>query len=547
MLRNNQVLRCNEAPLGVRRLSIQAKADVGSIRHEELDGTKYVVVPVVALIEGVLHPSNAPKPELALASEFGKFDGLGWNGRPIVLGHPERDGLKVSANSPDVLKEEEFGQIFNTSVEDGKLKLEAWINLTQVDALEGEVRTNVDRLLNGDMVEVSTGLFAEIEPIAGTHNEQDYFGVWRNVIPDHLAILQEGVLGACSIDGGCGAPRTNDQSIGSCDKCQAAQKPCDCATNGEAITSDTWIPYSDKPVILEGSEEGKHSVIGRLLSLAKKVDFGHIFKLRGNATLVTAELSDTDVRAALEAALDATSDMFTMVIAVFNDRFVYGTWKGLFMQSFRIAGDGAITLSDDSVAVRPVTEFVPVSVIQEGERNMTKEERVNALIANAKTRFTDTHKPWLETLEEEVLETLEPTEEETPTAEATAAAEAAEADAAAAAEATQVASGSEEPVKLEDYINGAPTAIQEVLNEGVQMQKKRRDSLVEHLKDNKSCDFSEDELKGMSLNHLERMAKLANLPSYVGNAGADLSGSAIVDNDSGIVEAPKVFPAAAAS
>ena len=85
-----------------RILTLSVQPDIEAIRTETFNGTDHLVVPLVAITEGVLWPSNAESPELALASEFGKYP-QSWDGRPVVMGHPLRDGTPVSANSPDVL------------------------------------------------------------------------------------------------------------------------------------------------------------------------------------------------------------------------------------------------------------------------------------------------------------------------------------------------------------------------------------------------------------------------------------------------------------
>ena len=56
----------------------------------------------------------------------------------------------------------------------------------------------------GEMMEVSTGLFSEIEPKPGVFKGRHYKGVVRNLRPDHLAILPDSI-GACSIADGAGA------------------------------------------------------------------------------------------------------------------------------------------------------------------------------------------------------------------------------------------------------------------------------------------------------------------------------------------------------
>ena len=114
-------------------LSVQATPDVANIRTAEFRGDEHTVIPVVALVEGVLWAANAPRPELALAKEFGKFP-EGWDGSPVVFDHPkDSDGNPVPANSPDILEANAFGQMFNTVLDGNKLKSEIWINKDLVE------------------------------------------------------------------------------------------------------------------------------------------------------------------------------------------------------------------------------------------------------------------------------------------------------------------------------------------------------------------------------------------------------------------------------
>src|SRR5262245_413939 len=62
---------------------------------------------------------------------------------------------------------------------------------------------------NGEIMEVSTGLFIDLEEVDGFYNNERFSGIWRNIVPDHLAVLSPGTIGACSVADGCGAPRTN--------------------------------------------------------------------------------------------------------------------------------------------------------------------------------------------------------------------------------------------------------------------------------------------------------------------------------------------------
>ncbi len=203
--------------------SVQAQPEL--TRREFFNGEEHLVVPLVALVEGVIHSANADSPQLALAEEFGKFP-QGWDGRPVVVNHPKMNGQPVSANLPEVLESEKIGQLFNTRLEGKKLKTEAWINISLAEDKGEEVEGVLRGLEAEEITEVSTGLFADTEAGSGKHNGKTFEGTWRNVVPDHLAILSDS-LGACSVADGCGAPRINEEFC-----CPACARGAPCINEG---------------------------------------------------------------------------------------------------------------------------------------------------------------------------------------------------------------------------------------------------------------------------------------------------------------------------
>lgn len=178
--------------------NFQAAPD--GVRRAVFDGQEHLVVPVVMICEGVMNDALVP------ATEFGRYPEA-WNGRPVPVLHPQERGGYISANRPDVIERSTIGQIFNTTVENGKLKAEAWINTAKAARLGyGDL---VAQLQAGEVIEVSTGYFSDDEPRAGEFNGVGYSTIHRNIRPDHLALLP-GEIGACSVADGCGT-RVNQQ------------------------------------------------------------------------------------------------------------------------------------------------------------------------------------------------------------------------------------------------------------------------------------------------------------------------------------------------
>jgi hypothetical protein len=172
-------------------------------RREVFQGVEHLVVPVVMIVDGVLNDA------LLTQEEYGKHV-ESWNGVPVPVLHPEENGVPVSANRPDIIEKNTIGQIFYATAEGGKLKAEAWLNTEKANRLGyGHVLT---ALASGEIMEVSTGYFADADVVAGEYNGVPYNEIHRNLRPDHLALLP-GEIGACSVADGCGTRVNNQRSV----------------------------------------------------------------------------------------------------------------------------------------------------------------------------------------------------------------------------------------------------------------------------------------------------------------------------------------------
>jgi len=192
--------------------SLKALADTNAIRRETLNEKSHIVIPVIALVEGVFQAGNIPFPELMTANAM--METLeSWNGRAIVVDHPSKEGFLISANSPEVHDQEVIGNIFNAAGKKRgtKLFLEAWIDEEKVKRLGGKFSKAIKRLEAGEEVEVSTGFMARSFFLEGSFEGKDFERVISHIEPDHLALLSEGSKGAFSWETGAGAPRLNNQ------------------------------------------------------------------------------------------------------------------------------------------------------------------------------------------------------------------------------------------------------------------------------------------------------------------------------------------------
>ena len=186
--------------------------EVASVRNQNVDGTEYLVAPIVLIREGVLNG------ELVKAGEFNKHYGS-WNGRPFVVDHPRdqednavtaNDPLTLAGQNPSVSGGLKVGELYNTEPDGDRLRSEIWIPIEQARHKGGEALDVMERLRQKQRLEVSTAYWRDFEPRKGEWNGQPYEGVALNLKPDHVAGLLDAV-GACSWQDGCGAPRVNEE------------------------------------------------------------------------------------------------------------------------------------------------------------------------------------------------------------------------------------------------------------------------------------------------------------------------------------------------
>jgi hypothetical protein len=181
----------------------------GVVRTEMFEGREHLVVPLIALMEGVIHAMNAETPEFVPLATLQKAAAT-WNGRPVTLGHPSRGGVQCSANDPGIRESHGIGTIFNSRVVGTKLLQEAWIDKAKAKRLDPAM---LARLVTGEREEVSVGAFVITDGTTGSYRGKPYRAQWLETIGDHLAFLPGG-RGACSVEMGCGTHRAAMRMLG---------------------------------------------------------------------------------------------------------------------------------------------------------------------------------------------------------------------------------------------------------------------------------------------------------------------------------------------
>lgn len=174
------------------------------IRQETFEGRPHLIVPVVALVEGVHVGSRGSA--FYPGEEIGKYVDA-WNGIPLPVFHPEEYEMNVSANTPQLIEERSVGRLFNASFDpDGsKLKGELWIDIGKAEKISPAV---LSLIRSNRHLEVSTALWSDGDGTPGQWRGEEFDATVRNYRPDHLALLPGGE-GACSWADGCGV-RVND-------------------------------------------------------------------------------------------------------------------------------------------------------------------------------------------------------------------------------------------------------------------------------------------------------------------------------------------------
>ena len=482
-----------------------------AIREEMYNGRPHLVVPIVALVEGVHKGAYYP------ASELGKVP-QAWNGVPITINHPRNDkGVLVSASStPDIAESVRVGQYFAAAYDAAlaKLRGEAWVDIAKTQATAPALLT---ALRAGQPVEVSTGLWSDADGVSGMWNDEAYSTTYYNFRPDHLALLPGGT-GACSWADGCGV-RVNAE--------------------GEEESMET-------NAMIAALREAHYTVL---------------------------ELSHSDIRDLLRSTIAAKVGKSVWLVEVYDSYCIYeisGTVEAVgsnadkyYRVGYELKGETEIALSDTVIEVIRKTEFVevianentpaPVTNSAAGsngkETDMeTNDKLVAALIANEKTQFECADAEWLKTLSAEqlgklnVLEEAPPVETPAETPAPTPAAETPATD-TPATDAPATDEPAEEPKALsrDEFIATAPEEFRDVLTNAVKGIDEAKAATVKAILANEKNAYTEEQLNAKDAAELSQIAALAAVeeivPDYSGRGGgpAPISNA---DND-----APDPMPA----
>lgn len=327
----------------------------------------YLIVPVISQVgDTVVWPANAATPEFIPADVL-KLATESRNGHPVVVGHPrDSTGEYISANDPSILERYAIGHVFNARYSDGRVKAEMWISRARAESLPDEtLRTQAldafDRISAGEIVEVSEGNYVVIEDEEGEHDGQEYSGRWVLAIPDHLAILADGVEGACSVaNHGCGAPRVNASressplgagAVGVSGQPKGSVSLPLLASGGSGSLSSAVQPSKESITTMKKTNKSPFSTFAqRFMSFFRP------------------EMSNNQLRTRLLAALRELEPKVSYITdedpdagTVFYCTTDYESWESYYWRrTFTLDADGMPTLNDDRISVEPVMRYEPV-------------------------------------------------------------------------------------------------------------------------------------------------------------------------------------------
>ncbi|MBT6051240.1 MAG: DUF2213 domain-containing protein [Candidatus Scalindua sp.] len=471
--------------------SLVAAVENFSMRREIKDGIPHIVVPIVALVEGVHSGSGGAV--LHSSGEIQRTAG-DWNGVPLTLNHPTVGGDSVSALNPTIMKQWAVGTFENVFYEGGKLKGEGWINTEKLSQLSPETLV---RIKQGEELEVSTGFFSKTDNIEGTWNGEKFTGTVLDIVPDHLALLPNDE-GACSMMDGCGI-----RDEGECDTCRVKLGAIDLVQAG-----------TEEKKIIE--PEGGETEI--------KVDIKELRK----AGFYVNELSHSKLREALLQQVNSmdTSGTMHFLREVFDDHFIFEKLSAdgtqLFSQKFSVeSSNDELKIKGDPKEVREKVEFIPLEVNKNSkieEAVMLRKELVEALITNAETPYDEDDRDSLVAMSEEKFENV------VKFVDCKCKEEAVTTNKEEVKEVKEEITVNEEK-KVEDtkmtyaeLLENAAPEDREFIENGTQMYKEEKAKAVSALVANSRNPFSQETLEAKSLKELKELAVLGNVPvSYEGN------------------------------
>lgn len=456
---------------------------VGTVRRVQHDGRDTIVAPVILMVEGVHNGSGGA---LLYPAEELKASADKWDGVPLPINHPtDTGGSPISCNSPEVLESHSVGVVRNVVYSDQptpRLKGEIYADVERLKKVNAAV---LDALMAGTPMDVSTGLFSFDEDVEGIWNNEQYIGIVKQIIPDHLALLPTS-QGACSWADGCG---------------------------------------------IRANEGKKMNILEKLATWFKSM----------GVDLVKNDLNFSDQEYALRQLICTLDTKTTShyVCDVFDDYFIYETYPSpgtegsaaskKFKQGWALDAKGLASFVGAPIEVTQVTEYVPTTnagsgiktkdaaktnATQTKEEQMNRKEKVDALISNG--AFTEEDRGVLENCDCPTFTRIE----------------------ALAARPVKANAEPEAPT-FEALMERAPDEVKAQYAAITNAAKEHRDGIIAKIKANANNKLTEEMIANMSTDVLGTIAdSIVPVVNYAGQSG----GAAPIGNTEP-TEAPMELPA----
>lgn len=447
------------------------------IRYEDHQGQKHLVVPVIMMTEGVHNGSYGPL--YHSIEELGRWPDS-WNGIPISVQHPSIDGNCCSANIPEIIDSEVVGRVYNTHVLEDQLRGEAWLNEERLRQISAETLLY---LQERRPLDVSLGMFTDDEAVTGDWNGEQYIGVAHNHRPDHLALLP-GATGACSWEDGCGI-RNNE----------------------------------------EGGETMENEELEKAIALAKA-------QIQNDYTVIHVnEAGMQELVQQMREKIDAmdTETRIHYLEELYDDHVIYRVVSRVAEGSAPVSkfvkrpyayDNGAIEFTGEPVQVRRDVSYVDIpeanSQTAKEESHMSGktngnpccEEKVELLIQSDHSTFVEADREWLNGQEKDVIDRLLGMQTN---AENTASNKDNEVGGVVTkGQAIQVLGEQlSDPEKFRQLL---PPELRGQFEHGMKLHEEHRDGLISKISTNTDV-YTEDELKGMETNALEKLASAIKVPA----------------------------------
>lgn len=506
------------------------------VRQDTLEGKDHVVVPTQMITEGVHNGSDGAI--FYPASELAKISAA-YNHKPVVVYHPVRNGIGISACDPIELTARKVGILLNTQWDDKtkKLSAESWLDPSRIDVVDKRVSETISK---NEMMEVSTGLFLNLERTPGEWNGEEYIGIARNIQPDHLALLPD-MKGACSIEDGAGFLRMNQEGETLADFISNA---VDVPETGDYIhfrMKDPKLFDEDSySTIWISKSKGIKARIGKLKSPAKGQEGSTVVQVylfdkskwttdsvktwikkhKGTnniATLIVNELSFDSIQMLLRGALRAKHDN-AWITDTFDDHFIYEEDGKMYSQEYTI-DEGNVQFNGLPKLVERIVSYKEVGVGNETKSDMKgntmdKKQKVDALIANEKTSWTEEHREKLMALDEDVLTNmLAPivslTEELVKATTNKDKKDDKKQDTTVTDNKANTTQPAPKPQTAKEYVENAPPEIRDLLESSMATLNAEKARLTQIILANKQNSFTPEHLGAMKMDMLKALAALA--------------------------------------